>query len=629
MKLYSKFAVSEHDQQTVKLILMMNINSIKCAAITALVALGVNSASAQSEGCYGASVFQVSQGLTKINTPVNTERSNPENALGAPNGQNPPIFASEQFFFSLGFGGSIVIQFEQPIANGEGADIRIWESSASVNQEKATVLVSQNGINFIEVGEIHQTGEVDFGDVFSDYINFVKIQDSSNPSNFGNSQISDGYDVDAVECLHGAFLIPNPNACYADSVVSFNQRKQNDGSTISEARSNPLKALGAPQDNDTENFVSLGFGGDITLRFASPIKNGDGADVRVIETTFGSMSNNCNRYPETIRVFASQDNCNWVWLGDDCQDADFDLGSLAWAQYIKLVDISNVNAPYQGTPIADAYDVDAVMCLNGFEENPVPAVITEGASEVISYNQGPRKNGTPITAARTVAENALGVPQGNDVVNFVSLGFGGQLILKFPYVIFDNPLTPDLQVVETTFGGLNCTQYPETADIEGSLDGASWTYLGTICLDDVVDITSAGVIQYIRITDRTPATSFNGSADGYDVDGVVVINQECGGATPARIGDNTNTPDEVISMELFPNPAKETATVVLTTGSDDSNIMITVNNYLGQSVLTDRLNVASSSVINHTLNLDGLNSGIYFVTVESNSTREVIKLVKN
>jgi hypothetical protein len=629
MKLYSKFVVLINIQQTVKHIYIMNINTIKCAAITALVALGVNSASAQSEGCYGASVFQVSQGQTKINTPVNAERSFPENALGAPNGQNPPIFSNTQFFFSLGFGGSIVIQFEQPIANGDGADIRIWESSASPNQEKATILVSQNGINFIEVGQIQQTGEIDFGDVFSDYINFVKIQDSSSPANFGNSQISDGYDVDAVECLHGAYLISNPNACYADSVVSFNQKKQNDGSTINESRSNPEKALGAPQDNDTENFVSLGFGGDITLRFASPIKNGEGADVRVIETTFGSMSNNCNRYPETIRAFASQDNCNWVWLGDDCQDAEFDLGSLAWAQYIKLVDISNVNAPYQGTPIADAYDVDAVMCLNGFEENPLPAVLTQGASQVISYTQGTRKNGTPITAARTMAENALGVPQGNDVVNFVSLGFGGQLILKFPYVIFDNPLAPDLQVVETTFGGLTCAQYPETADIEGSLDGENWIHLGTICLDDVVDITSAGVIQYIRITDRTPATSFNGSADGYDVDGVVVINQECNGVTPARVGDNTNTPDEVISMELFPNPAKEVATLVLTTGSDESSIMVTVNNYLGQSVIAERLNVASSSVVNHNLSLDGLKPGVYFVTVESKSTREVIKLIKN
>jgi hypothetical protein len=37
-------------------------------------------------------------------------------------------------------------------------------------------------------------------------------------------------------------------------------------------RSIPTKALGAPEANDTENFVSLGFGGQITLKFGSPIK---------------------------------------------------------------------------------------------------------------------------------------------------------------------------------------------------------------------------------------------------------------------------------------------------------------------------------------------------------------------
>lgn len=609
---------------------MKNNNSIKLAAIALLTAFGVSNASAQSEGCFGAQVYEVNQGLTKINTPVNAERSFPENALGAPNGQNPAIYAPVQNFFSLGFGGSIVIQFGQPIANGEGADIRIWESSASANLEKATIYVSQDGLGYVPVGEIQQTGEVDFGMAFSDYVSFVKIVDSSNPASFGNSQISDGYDVDAVECLHGAYIVPNPNSCFANEVVGFNQKKQNDGSTISALRSDPTKALGMPQDNDTENFVSLGFGGDITLKFANPIKNGDGNDVRVIESTFGSMSGNCARYPETIRAFASQDGCNFVWIGDGCQDVDFDLGSLAWAQYIKLVDISDVGAPYQGTPIADAYDVDGVMCLNGYEENPEPAVISEGASEVVNYLPGARKNGTPITLARTNPANALGVPQGTDVINFVSLGFGGQLTLKFPYVIFDNPTENDLQVVETTFGSPACASYPETAEIEGSLDGETWVYLGTICQDGFVDITSAGTIQYIRITDRTPATSFNGSADGYDVDGVVVINKDCGeGDVTERIADNNTTPDEVTGVEVYPNPFSKVANLVLTTGSDDNSAIITVSNYLGQVVTAEKINVASSSVVNHTLNLEGMKSGVYFIAVETNTGREVIKVVKN
>lgn len=576
-------------------------------------------------GCFATGVFFVEQGLTRLGTAVNAERSIPENALGAPNGQNPAIYAPVQNFFSLGLGGNIVVEFEVPIANGDGADVKIWESSASVNGERAFIEVSQDGLGYVPVGEIAQTGTVSIPDGM-DYIQFVKITDSTPMASAGNSQVADGYDVDAVECLNGAYTGDLINSCYAMEVVSFNQKKQNDGSFVSVGRSNPAKALGMPEGTDTENFVSLGFGGDITLKFGSPIKNGDGNDLRIVETTFGGIG--CNRYPESINVFASQDGCNFVFLGGDCQDTDLDLGSLAWAQYIKIVDVSPVDGAYQGTPIADAYDLDGILCLNGFEENPVLAAVPVGATEVVSYTAGPRKNGTPVTPARTNPANALGAPQGTDVINFVSLGFGGQLTLKFPFVIFDNPDGTDLRITETTFNNPSCDAYPEEAEIEGSLDGENWISLNTICLDGEIDINAAGTIQYIRITDRTPASSFNGSADGYDVDGVVVINQDCSNDNDNRYGDNVNTPDEVTSIDVFPNPFQNEINLVIGTGDQDNTATIVVSNYLGQQVSADKLNVASSSTVNHMINMSAFNSGVYFISVETNSTREVIKVVK-
>jgi hypothetical protein len=382
-----------------------------------------------------------------------------------------------------------------------------------------------------------------------------------------------------------------------------------------------------PEGTDTENFVSLGFGGEITLKFGSPIKNGEGADVRVVESTFGNIG--CNRYPETIRAFASQDGCNFVFIGEGCQDTDFDLGMLAWAQYIKLVDVSPLDQAYQGTPNGDAYDVDGILCLNGYEENAVLAEIPVGASQVITYEPGARKNGTPVTAARTNPANALGAPQGTDVINFVSLGFGGNLVVKYDYVIFDNPLANDLRVTETTFNNPSCASYPETAEIEGSLDGNTWTSLGTICLDGEIDINAAGAIQYLRITDRTPATSFNGSADGYDVDGIVVINQNCSTqSNDSRFADNVNTPDEVASIDVFPNPFQNEINLVIGTGDQDNSATIVVSNYLGQQVSFEKMNVASSSTVNHMINMSAFTSGIYFISVETNSTKEVIKVVK-
>jgi hypothetical protein len=418
-----------------------------------------------------------------------------------------------------------------------------------------------------------------------------------------------------------------PNSCYAEEVISFNQGpKQDLISTIEPSRSNPESALGAPEGNDTQNFVSLGFGGEIVLKFGNPIKNGDGADVRVVETTFGSTI--CARFPETIRAYASQDGCNWIWMGDACQDADFDLGSLAWAQYVKLVDVSPVSAVYQGVPNADAYDVDGIMCLNGNEEDPVPAAVTVGADEVVSYTKGLRKNGTPITASRTNANNALGAPQGTDVINFVSLGFGGSIVVKYNYVIFDNPAANDLMVTETSFGNPSCASYPERAEIEGSLDGINWTSLGEVCLDGEVNIGAAGAIQYIRITDRSAASSFGGSADGFDVDGVVVINSLCAPTSSARFADDVTTPNEVVGVEVFPNPFQDETIVAITTGELDNSANLVVTNFLGQVVKTEKVNVASSSTSNYYANFSGLKSGVYFISVETNTGREVVKVVK-
>jgi hypothetical protein len=420
-----------------------------------------------------------------------------------------------------------------------------------------------------------------------------------------------------------------PSSCYATEVVSFNQGPKYDGiSPVDAGRSNPEKALGAPEANDTENFVSLGFGGQITLKFGSAIKNGEGNDVRVVESTFGNIA--CNRFPETIRAFASQDGCSFVYLGEGCQDTDFDLGMLAWAQYIKLVDVSPLNAAYQGIPNGDAYDVDGIMCLNGYEANPVldPAVV--GANEVISYNAGTRKNGTAVPAARANSANALGLPEGTNNVNFVALGFGGNIVLKFKHVIFDTPSANDLQVVETSYGNPSCNSYPETAEIEGSLDGVNWVSLGTICQDGQVDIAAAGTIQYVRITDRSALTSFSGSADAYDVDGVVVINNSCGTAsnTTARWADNTTTANEITTAEVYPNPFSDNLNLVISTGDQDNSATVTVTNYLGKLISSERLNVSASSSIQHSMNVSDLSRGVYFISVETNTTKEVLKVVK-
>jgi len=587
-------------------------------------------------GCYATNVVDFSQGLTKLNTPVNPERSITTNVLGAPDGQTPVANAPVQNFYSLGFGGSITVQFANPIANGPGADVKIWESSASVNPEQAKIEVSQDGIGFVQVGTINQTGEVDFDAVFSDYILFVKITDLSNPAQFSNSQLSDGFDVDAVECLHGEYIIPEPG-CYAIEVVDFDQKKRNDGSDIPMARSMATNALFAPQNSDVAvneanaNFVSLGFGGSITLKMSGPIANGPGADFRVVETTYGASSGNCARYPERIQAFVSQDNCNWVYAGEGCQDVELDLGPLNWALYIKLVDISPIGASYNND-IADGYDVDGVICLNGFEENPIVQDLgANNAMEVANFEQGKRKNGTDVVMNRSDENQALGAPQGNDQINFVSLGFGGTITLKLGYVVFDKP-GDDIQIVETSFGNPSCGAYPEQAEVEVSLDDVNYFSLGVICLDGSVDFAVGGAtaVQYVRITDRSAASNFGGSADGFDVDGIVVLQADCNTDNTARlVVDNTWTADETALLEVYPNPFNNIVNLGIETSSVNEQINVRVMNIAGQVVYTENVNVASQTKLVKAMDLSELTSGIYFISVESNNGKEVHKLIKH
>jgi uncharacterized repeat protein (TIGR01451 family) len=448
---------------------------------------------------------------------------------------------------------------------------------------------------------------------------------SDNITAFGND-----FGIDDI-----SFIETCPVSCSPIEVISFNQGPASDLlSPVAAERSNANEALGAPENSDAvttpanNNFVSLGFGGEIVLKFGYPIKNGAGDDIFVVETTFNSAtSNNCSRYPERIRAYASQDNCNWVYLGEGCQDTYFDLQGLNWAQYVKIVDISNNNS-FNG--LVDAYDLDGIICLHGEETNPTATELVFGsAQDVVIYEPGFRKNGSAIVANRRVATNALGVPQNTNTVNFVSLGFGGKLEVKFDYVVFD-AAGADIQLVETSYGNPSCASYPEKAQVEGSLDGNTWIMLNSeICLDGLIDVAAAGAIQYLRVTDRTLASTMGGTADGYDVDGFVVLNA-CA-SSPARlgqIGDDVQTADEVVSTSAYPNPFENELQVSIATGDQDKVVTLTVMNNLGQIVMAKRVNVTPSSETIETLNLETLRRGIYLLNVETQNTVETIKIVK-
>lgn len=142
------------------------------------------------------------------------------------------------------------------------------------------------------------------------------------------------------------------------------------------------------------------------------------------------------------------------------------------------------------------------------------------ADVVKKFDQGKMNNGQPIKALRSNPEAALGVAEEDTVEgHFVSLGFGGQLTLKFK-----NGISGGVFVVEST----NLPYPSETAKIEISPNGKKWVNAGRVTrTGSVSQPKEVKCAHYIRITDTSDKAIFEPTSDGFDVDGVKAQGSIC------------------------------------------------------------------------------------------------------
>jgi hypothetical protein len=135
------------------------------------------------------------------------------------------------------------------------------------------------------------------------------------------------------------------------------------------------------------------------------------------------------------------------------------------------------------------------------------------------FNQGLRKDGSSVPGDRSDPNDALGAPD----ANFVSLGYGGELVVMFPSYV-----TGDVTAVEVTYGRAG---YPEElANVSVSEDGSAWCYVGTASNKDTngystFDVSGCGLsdIRYVQLIDVTNSSIHNSTSDGYDVDAVGAV----------------------------------------------------------------------------------------------------------
>jgi len=174
-------------------------------------------------------------------------------------------------------------------------------------------------------------------------------------------------------------LFCSAQGSYGYEVCDFNQGLTNNNMNVISERSNPLKALDKPQNFDIENgninFVSLGFGGDITLKLQNKYPITLNTTLNVFETTYNFT--NCDIYNEKAQIFVSKDNLNYYYLDETCLNNNTSLSlyqtGLDSVYYIKIVDISDISTFSNFTFLCDGYDVDGIEI---FENGPLPIVLS-------------------------------------------------------------------------------------------------------------------------------------------------------------------------------------------------------------------------------------------------------------
>ena len=155
---------------------------------------------------------------------------------------------------------------------------------------------------------------------------------------------------------------------WADSVVQYTPGLNAVGTAVLAERSDPNAALGAPEakaGNDdpipTGAFVSLGYGGSITLGFetATCIRPGAALTIEVREITK-------EPYPaETAEVSVSADGVNYVVAGTISRDATLPVpAGVTDVRYVRLVDDSDASMLTTKGAADDGFDIDGVQVVD-------------------------------------------------------------------------------------------------------------------------------------------------------------------------------------------------------------------------------------------------------------------------
>ena len=265
----------------------------------------------------------------------------------------------------------------------------------SINRSNNTFyMVSDGGATsfVVPVNEINGAAVLENGNVLvaDGGTTVFKELDISDPGNvMVVAEYDTGVDLNNGD-LAGRCIGINPlnpefqGQCYATEVIEYVEGASSGGGNIAPNRTDASQALGEPERIDQLVFVSLGYGGSLTLAFDGTVPNQPGDDLEIVETTYGNES--CDTYDEYADVFVSQNGTDYSFAKTICRADNMvdisDAGDFTYIMYVKIVN----NDEMSNTP--DAFDVDGVVALaNCVEDGGNAGIVAENNEETAIENE--------------------------------------------------------------------------------------------------------------------------------------------------------------------------------------------------------------------------------------------------
>lgn len=459
---------------------------------------------------------------------------------------------------------------------------------------------------------------------------------------------------------------------YDWNVSCYKQGPKREGGPITNVlRNDPEQArLAEKSDNFGEiNFLSLGFGGWITLEYTGGsgyFGNGPGADFTVFETTWGDPTCTANVSEEAFVEF-SEDGVNWlpaVKVKNACHNGSFDISPLMKAKYVRITDMTNPNPLIVGDG-NDAYDVDGVETYYDYDPQPQPGLCTYAqgvASQFVNVAGG--FNGRGIVAQRKNFANAninefgAATPPASretpQVYNFWSIGFSDPLsgivahaCFQLPYTVFDLAGS-DFRMFETTWNNKPCPNYNEKVMVQTSPDGIAWSAPRVLCKDGDFDIAGDfAAVNFIKMTDASSTSDFGSGADSYDIDNIVIFQLPPGdaqpnlclngpAANPARrtimpiesVISEGGIPEEMFALDIVGSNMVSDKVTFSATIAEEGGYTYIIRNHTGQEVAKAPFTGNLYDTPEMSVPVSQLSSGVYFLTLESATGKETVKFIK-